>query len=87
MRFCSLCSQLRWTWAACHILAHPKLKVFVTHGGQSSFQETLCHQKPALAIPVAGDQPLNAKEMERMGFGIAQPYATLDEKELFNALK
>ena len=27
------------------ILAHPNLKVFVTHGGQSSFQESLCHQK------------------------------------------
>ncbi len=28
------------------ILAHPKLKLFVTHGGQSSFQEALCHKKP-----------------------------------------
>ena len=27
------------------ILAHPNLKVFVTHAGQSSFQEALCHQK------------------------------------------
>ena len=28
------------------ILAHPKLKLFVSHGGQSSCQESLCHQKP-----------------------------------------
>ena len=27
------------------ILAHPNLKVFVTHAGQSSFQEALCHRK------------------------------------------
>ena len=27
------------------ILAHPNLKVFVTHAGQSSFQEALCHKK------------------------------------------
>ena len=28
------------------ILAHPNLKLFVTHGGQSSSQEALCHKKP-----------------------------------------
>ena len=68
------------------ILAHPKLKVFITHVGQSSFQETLCHQKPVLAIPVTGDQPINALEAEKMGIGIALHYADLKENELMNAL-
>ena len=30
------------------ILGHPNLKLFVSHGGQSSTQETLCHQKPVV---------------------------------------
>ena len=30
------------------ILGHPKLRLFVTHGGQSSFQEALCHKKPVV---------------------------------------
>ena len=30
------------------VLGHPNVKLFVSHGGQSSFQETLCHQKPAV---------------------------------------
>ncbi len=30
------------------VLAHPNTKVFVTHGGQSSCQESLCHQKPVV---------------------------------------
>ena len=30
------------------VLGHPNVKLFVTHGGQSSFQETVCHQKPAV---------------------------------------
>ncbi len=30
------------------ILAHPKLKLFITHGGQSSSQEALCHKKPTV---------------------------------------
>lgn len=68
------------------ILAHPKLKVFVTHAGQSSFQETLCHQKPMVAICVLGDQLVNAREAERLGFGIAQPYQQLNEEDLYRAL-
>ena len=68
------------------ILGHPNLKVFITHGGQSSFQETLCHQKPTVGIPLTGDQPLNAKEMERLGFGINLPYRDLTEEDLFTAL-
>ncbi len=32
------------------VLAHPNVKLFVTHGGQSSFQETLCHKKPVVNI-------------------------------------
>ena len=46
------------------ILGHPKLKVFVSHGGQSSCQESLCHQKPMVVVPVFGDQPANGKEAE-----------------------
>jgi len=68
------------------VLAHPKLKVFVTHAGQSSFQETLCHQKPVVAIPVTGDQPINAKEAERLGIGISHPYLEMNEKKLFEDL-
>ena len=68
------------------LLGHSNTKVFITHAGQSSFQETLCHQKPVVAIPVCGDQPVNANEAERLGFGISQPYGSLDETDLYNAL-
>ncbi len=77
------------------ILAHPNTKLFITHAGQSSIQETLCHQKPVVepttmwntvknsyhtffndymvsqvAIPLAADQPANAKEAVKVGFGV-----------------
>ena len=39
-----------------------------------------------VAIPVCGDQPFNANEAERLGFGISQPYGSLDETDLYNAL-
>ena len=59
----------------------------MTHAGQSSMQELLCHQKPALPIPVQGDQPLNAKEIVRMGVGLSVPYFTLTEEKLFQVSK
>ena len=31
------------------VLGHPNVILFVSHGGQSSFQETICHQKPAVS--------------------------------------
>lgn len=30
------------------VLGNDNLKVFITHGGQSSFQESLCYQKPVV---------------------------------------
>ena len=34
------------------VLGHPNVKLFVSHGGQSSFQETVCHQKPAVSYDI-----------------------------------
>ena len=34
------------------ILGHPNLRVFVSHGGQSSCQESLCHQKPMVCYQI-----------------------------------
>ena len=31
------------------VLAHPNVRLFVSHGGQSSSQEALCHQKPVVS--------------------------------------
>ena len=39
-----------------------------------------------VAVPVAADQMSNAREIERLGFGLYQPYSNLDETEFYNAL-
>ena len=39
-----------------------------------------------ISIPVQFDQPANAKEAERIGFGVTVPYENLSEKLLNNAL-
>ena len=50
------------------LLGHPKVLVFVTHGGAGSLQDTICHKTPILGIPIAGDQVNNIVEAETKGF-------------------
>ncbi|XP_050298923.1 UDP-glycosyltransferase UGT5-like [Anthonomus grandis grandis] len=56
------------------ILAHPKMKLFITHGGLLSTTETIYHGVPILAIPVFGDQPTNAARAEEGGYALKFHY-------------
>ncbi|KAL7645204.1 UNVERIFIED_CONTAM: hypothetical protein RMT77_003590 [Armadillidium vulgare] len=51
------------------ILGHPKVRLFITHGGLLSMQESIYHGKPLLALPVFGDQVKNAERVKYKGFG------------------
>ncbi|KAJ8980274.1 hypothetical protein NQ317_005132 [Molorchus minor] len=70
------------------ILAHPNVKVFITHGGMLSSIETVYHGVPILAIPVAADQPQNAKMATNNGYALSLPYHDPDfsEEKLSNLL-
>ncbi|KAM3962084.1 UDP-glucosyltransferase 2-like [Aphomia sociella] len=52
------------------ILAHPNLKMFITHGGQLSTTEAIHFGVPVIGIPVLGDQYVNMKSTVNKGFGI-----------------
>ena len=41
------------------LLAHPNLKVFVTHGGLLSLQEAIYHKTPLVGVPLGNDQVAN----------------------------
>ena len=68
------------------ILGHPKVKLFVTHGGQSSFQEMLCHQKPGVFIPKMCDQHGNSNEGVNQGLGIQVNYESMTPEILYEAI-
>ena len=51
------------------LLAHPKIKLFITQGGQQSMEETIDRAVPTIAIPFLGDQTGNAKRMEQKKIG------------------
>lgn len=68
------------------ILAHPNVKLFITHGGLLSTTETIYHGVPVLAIPIFGDQSMNAAQIELSGFGKALKFSELNEENLKNSL-
>uniref|UniRef100_A0A1B0GEE6 Uncharacterized protein n=1 Tax=Glossina morsitans morsitans TaxID=37546 RepID=A0A1B0GEE6_GLOMM len=69
------------------ILAQPQVKAFVTHGGLLSIQETVFYGKPIVALPIFGDQFLNAAISEREGFGIVLDYKNLTAIQLKTAIE
>ncbi|CAH0402436.1 unnamed protein product [Chilo suppressalis] len=52
------------------VLAHPNLKMFITHGGQLSTTEAIYFGVPVVGIPVFGDQYVNMKSAVEKGVGI-----------------
>lgn len=68
------------------ILAHPNLKLFITHGGLLSTTEAVTRGVPIVGIPVMGDQPLNMKFNSAAGFGVAVDFDDLNEETLYNAI-
>lgn len=68
------------------ILAHPNLKLFITHGGLFSTTEALQRGVPVIGIPVAGDQPLNMKQFQAKGYGLMLELDGLKEEDLYNAI-
>ncbi|XP_066253000.1 UDP-glucosyltransferase 2-like [Euwallacea similis] len=67
------------------VLAHPNMKLFITHGGYASTIETVHHGVPIIAIPVFGDHKMNAVYAETKGFGRILPWQEIT-KEKFSSM-
>ena len=48
-------------------IAHPNVKLFITHCGALGTQEAMCHGTPMIGLPVVYDQPKNCKDLEFAG--------------------
>ncbi|EAT45644.1 AAEL003099-PA [Aedes aegypti] len=68
------------------ILAHPNVKLFITHGGLLGTTEALFHGKPMIGIPIFGDQPMNVQKAVRSGYAVLLDYDDINEENVDKAL-
>ncbi|XP_068150986.1 UDP-glycosyltransferase UGT5-like [Drosophila tropicalis] len=68
------------------ILAHPNIKLFITHAGKGGVVESQYHGKPMLALPVFADQPTNAQTIVSQGFGLSLKLLELQADEFHKAI-
>ncbi|XP_050523192.1 UDP-glycosyltransferase UGT5-like isoform X4 [Daktulosphaira vitifoliae] len=69
------------------ILAHPNVKLFISHGGLLGTTEAVYEGVPILAMPIFGDQMTNIKAVMDTGGAEMLNYNNLEEDEIFNKIK
>ncbi|XP_071603209.1 UDP-glucuronosyltransferase 1A1-like isoform X2 [Heliangelus exortis] len=69
------------------LLAHPKTRAFITHGGSHGIYEGICNAVPMVLMPLFGDQMDNAKRVESRGAGLTLNILEITSKDLSTALK
>ncbi|KAM9814505.1 UDP-glucuronosyltransferase 2C1-like isoform X2 [Syngnathus typhle] len=68
------------------LLAHPKTRVFVTHGGINGVQEAIYHGVPIVGLPLFFDQHDNLNKIQAKGGAINVDFAALDRHIFADAL-
>ncbi|XP_058988271.1 UDP-glycosyltransferase UGT5-like [Musca domestica] len=63
------------------ILAHPRVKLFISHGGLLSTSEAVYHGKPILGIPVFYDQMKNINRAKEAGFALSLDFYSLSGEQ------
>jgi len=68
------------------ILAHPKVKLFITHGGMQSTIESIHHGKPMLGLPFFYDQFGNMEYIKKRGLGLVLNYKYMTSEEFKDSI-
>ncbi|KAM9550271.1 UDP-glucuronosyltransferase 1A1-like isoform 3-T3 [Guaruba guarouba] len=69
------------------LLAHPKTRAFITHGGSHGIYEGICNAVPMLLMPLFGDQMDNAKRIESRGAGLTLNVIEMTTEDMSAALQ
>lgn len=68
------------------ILAHPNVKLFISHCGKGGITEAKYHGVPILAIPLFADQFGNADHIADEGWAIVLPFSELNSETFSKTL-
>ncbi len=69
------------------ILAHPKTKLFISHGGINSHLEATYHGVPILTLPFVWEQRGNGLRAETMGHGALLEWKTVTSNQLYYTMR
>ncbi|RXG55521.1 2-hydroxyacylsphingosine 1-beta-galactosyltransferase [Armadillidium vulgare] len=69
------------------LLGHPKIRLFITHGGQMSTIESSHHGVPVIGMSVFADQHFNMKVVQNEGWGRLVDWKTLEETSFRNVIQ
>ncbi|XP_029980474.1 UDP-glucuronosyltransferase-like [Sphaeramia orbicularis] len=69
------------------LLAHPKAKIFLTHGGSHGVYECICNAVPMVMFPLFGDQEDNAHRMVARGVAEKLSIHDVTTEALLTAIK
>jgi glucuronosyltransferase len=69
------------------IVAHPNVKLFITHGGLLGTTEALVEGVPVLGVPIFGDQKTNMAKAVARGYGMQVYFEDITEEVLTDKLK
>lgn len=69
------------------LLAHPNLKVFVTHGGLGSVVEAIYHKAVIVGIPLSNDQKPNLLRATSHGYAVTLDWDQLNADQLVTNIK
>lgn len=68
------------------LLAHPKVKLFITQGGQQSLEESIDRNVPVLVCPIHGDQQSNGARAVMKNIGQVIDLKKVDRESLKKAI-
>lgn len=69
------------------ISAHPKIRLFITHGGLLSTQEATYYSVPVIGMPIFADQYNNVARFVNEGWGNEIHWTDLSEEGFRNVIK
>ncbi|XP_062550768.1 UDP-glycosyltransferase UGT5-like [Armigeres subalbatus] len=69
------------------LLAHPNVRLHITHGGLLGMMESVQYGKPILGLPLAGEQEILVNKAVAEGYGLKLDYQNITQEVVLESIK